>query len=815
MPAIERVIPLVSHLPTSIRDALVRRLRELTGLGLIAFAGVVSAALMTWSVQDPSLSHATSRAIRNIVGYPGAIGADLLMQILGLGAIMLIVTMAVWGWRMMTHRGFDREALRLGAWILCTVIAAGFASCWPHSGAWPLPTGLGGVVGDALVRAPAVVFGPPSLLYRLVLGAILFVFMIATFLVAAGIGSRPREEEMAAIEDDDAPFEEEDEDDRGAISLGWVFHALMSAKARLVWFFSTAYRALVSSGPKPGPRAFNRQEPTLGSRNAPSIAPEAEDEEGEDEEEEDEEEAPVRASRKKPAPRAGAKKSSDKWEFPAMSMLAAPKAADRQPQSKAELEANSRRLEGVLGDFGVRGEIAKANPGPVVTLYELEPAPGIKSSRVIGLADDIARSMSALSARVAVVAGRNAIGIELPNAHREKVYLRELLVAKEAVESVAKLPLMLGKTIGGDPVVIDLARTPHMLIAGTTGSGKSVAINTMILSLLYRLRPDQCRLIMVDPKMLELSVYDGIPHLLTPVVTDPKKAVVALKWAVREMEERYKRMAKLGVRNIDGYNARLVEARAKGEEITRTVHTGFDKESGKAIYEEEKLDLDPLPYIVIIVDEMADLMMVAGKDIEGAVQRLAQMARAAGLHVILATQRPSVDVITGTIKANFPTRIAFQVTSKIDSRTILGEMGAEQLLGQGDMLYMAGGGRISRVHGPFASDEEVEKVVRHLKTQGSPEYLEAVTEEEPGEEDGAVFDATGMGSDGGGDLFAQAVAIVKRDRKASTSYIQRRLQIGYNRAASLMERMELEGIVGQANHAGKREILVAEEEEGF
>ena len=494
-------------------------------------------------------------------------------------------------------------------------------------------------------------------------------------------------------------------------------------------------------------------------------------------------------------------------------MLTAPKASDRQPLSKSELEANSRALEGVLGDFGVRGEIVKANPGPVVTLYELEPAPGIKSSRVIGLADDIARSMSALSARVAVVAGRNAIGIELPNAHREKVYLRELLSVKD--ESVAKLPLCLGKNIGGESIIIDLARTPHMLIAGTTGSGKSVAINTMILSLVYRLRPDQCRLIMVDPKMLELSVYDGIPHLLTPVVTDPKKAVVALKWAVREMEERYKKMSKLGVRNIDGYNARLVEARGKGEELTRTVHTGFDKETGKAIYEEEKLDLDPLPYIVIIVDEMADLMMVAGKDIEGAVQRLAQMARAAGLHVILATQRPSVDVITGTIKANFPTRISFQVTSKIDSRTILGEMGAEQLLGQGDMLYMAGGGRISRVHGPFVSDEEVEKVVRHLKTQGQPEYLEAVTAEEPTDEDGAVFDSTGMGGDGGGDLFSQAVAIVKRDRKASTSYIQRRLQIGYNRAASLMERMELEGIVGQANHAGKREILVEEEEGRF
>ena len=811
MPAIERVIPLVGHLPASIRDALARRLRELAGLSLIALSGVAAAALITWSVRDPSLSHATSRPIRNILGYPGAIGADLLMQILGLGAIMLILPVAVWGWRMLTHRTFDREALRLGCWILCTVLAAGFASCWPHGGAWPLPTGIGGVVGDALVRTPAVVFGPDGFIYRLVLGVILFAAMCAAFLFASGWGSRPRDEELTPIEDDDAPFVEEG--DRSSVSLGWVYHALMSAKARLGWLMSTAYRSLVSSSPQPRTSSFERQEPSLSGRTAPTLAPQGEDYEAEDEEDEDEE-VPARAPRKKAAPRASSRKS-DKFELPSVSVLTAPKASDRQPLSKAELEANSRALEGVLGDFGVRGEIVKANPGPVVTLYELEPAPGIKSSRVIGLADDIARSMSALSARVAVVAGRNAIGIELPNAHREKVYLRELLTAKDGNESVAKLPLCLGKNIGGESIIIDLARTPHMLIAGTTGSGKSVAINTMILSLVYRLRPDQCRLIMVDPKMLELSVYDGIPHLLTPVVTDPKKAVVALKWAVREMEERYKRMAKLGVRNIDGYNQRLVEAKGKGEELTRTVHTGFDKETGKAIYEEEKLDLEPLPYIVIIVDEMADLMMVAGKDIEGAVQRLAQMARAAGLHVILATQRPSVDVITGTIKANFPTRISFQVTSKIDSRTILGEMGAEQLLGQGDMLYMAGGGRISRVHGPFVSDEEVEKVVRHLKTQGQPEYLEAVTAEEPTDEDGAVFDSTGMGGDGGGDLFSQAVAIVKRDRKASTSYIQRRLQIGYNRAASLMERMELEGIVGQANHAGKREILVEEEDGGF
>jgi len=462
----------------------------------------------------------------------------------------------------------------------------------------------------------------------------------------------------------------------------------------------------------------------------------------------------------------------------------------------------------------VRGEIINARPGPVVTLYELEPAPGIKSSRVIGLADDIARSMSAVSARVAVVPGRNAIGIELPNPRREKVFLRELLSADDYTETVAKLPLCLGKTIGGEPVIVDLARMPHLLIAGTTGSGKSVAINTMILSVVYRLKPDHCRLIMVDPKMLELSVYDGIPHLLTPVVTDPKKAVVALKWAVREMEDRYRKMSKLGVRNLDGYNARVAEARAKGETLTRTVHTGYDKETGDAIYEEETLDLEPLPFLVVIVDEMADLMMVAGKDIEGAIQRLAQMARAAGIHVILATQRPSVDVITGTIKANFPTRISFQVTSKIDSRTILGEQGAEQLLGQGDMLYMAGGGRISRVHGPFVSDEEVEKVVRHLKSQGAPQYLEAVTAgSEEDDEDGAVFDSTAMGGEATGDLYAQAVQVVLRDRKASTSYIQRRLQIGYNRAASLMERMEKEGVVGAANHAGKREILVGGEDD--
>ncbi len=557
------------------------------------------------------------------------------------------------------------------------------------------------------------------------------------------------------------------------------------------------------------PRA--RTEPRLDELSRVTLAPDLEEDEVEEEEEEEDE--PVAAPRK---PRLAAKTPRQKggYVLPSLNLLTAPKASDRTTMSAEVIEANATALESVLGDFGVRGEIINARPGPVVTLYELEPAPGIKSSRVIGLSDDIARSMSALSARVAVVAGRNAIGIELPNPVRERVFFRELLASDNYQDSSARLPLCLGKTIGGEEVIVDLARMPHLLIAGTTGSGKSVAINTMILSLLYRLRPEQCRLIMVDPKMLELSVYDGIPHLLTPVVTDPKKAVVALKWAVREMEERYKKMSKLGVRNIDGYNARVADAGSKGESLTRTVHTGYDKDTGEAIYEEEQLELETLPHIVVIVDEMADLMMVAGKDIEGAVQRLAQMARAAGLHVILATQRPSVDVITGTIKANFPTRISFQVTSKIDSRTILGEQGAEQLLGQGDMLYMAGGGRISRVHGPFVSDEEVEKIVRHLKTQGSPQYLEAVTaggDEE--DEDGAVFDATGMGAGDAADLYQQAVQIVMRDRKASTSYIQRRLQIGYNRAASLIERMEHEGVVGQPNHAGKREILMGGEAE--
>ena len=796
MRASDRSLDIIAFIAEHFREIVRRRLSELTGVSLIAIALLGAVALATWSVQDPSLSHATQKPIHNLLGYPGAIFADLAMQLLGLAAILLLVPEALLGWRLLSHRPVG-EKWRSLLWLVATFLAAAFASTLPNIGSWPLPTGLGGVAGDAALRLPAMIFGTPlSGVVRFILCMVFGAATMATLVLAA---RAPGRSERSATRDSEEDDEVEPEEDRASPWLGMIVHALLSWKARI----GRMIRGEAARMPIPA---------VHGPRHEPRF--DGADSEYEDELEDEDDEDP-RARRRRASPRTPARRSGSGYVLPSLNLLAAPRASERTTLSRDIIETNAAALESVLQDFGVRGEIINARPGPVVTLYELEPAPGIKSSRVIGLADDIARSMSAVSARVAVVSGRNAIGIELPNPTREKVYLRELLTGMDYNESAAKLPLCLGKTIGGESVVVDLSRMPHLLIAGTTGSGKSVAINTMILSLVYRLRPDQCRMIMVDPKMLELSVYDGIPHLLTPVVTDPKKAVVALKWAVREMEGRYKKMSKLGVRNIDGYNARVAEAKAKGESLTRTVHTGYDKESGEAIYEKEQLDLEPLPFLVVIVDEMADLMMVAGKDIEGAIQRLAQMARAAGVHVILATQRPSVDVITGTIKANFPTRVSFQVTSKIDSRTILGEQGAEQLLGQGDMLLMAGGGRISRVHGPFVSDDEVEKVVRHLKSQGVPEYLEEVTAGGDEDEDGnAVFDATGMGLADGGDLYHQAVAIVRRDRKASTSYIQRRLQIGYNRAATIMERMEEEGIVGQANHAGKREILIPEDSAG-
>ncbi len=506
-------------------------------------------------------------------------------------------------------------------------------------------------------------------------------------------------------------------------------------------------------------------------------------------------------------------RAKQEYELPPLNLLTNPVTIERHHLSDEALEENARMLENVLDDYGVKGEIVSVRPGPVVTMYELEPAPGLKASRVIGLADDIARSMSALSARVSTVPGRSVIGIELPNQHREMVVLREMLASRDFGDGTHKLPLALGKDIGGDPVIANLAKMPHLLIAGTTGSGKSVAINTMILSLLYKLSPEDCRLIMIDPKMLELSVYDGIPHLLSPVVTDPKKAVVALKWVVGEMEERYRKMSKMGVRNIDGYNSRVADALRKDEMFSRTVQTGFDDETGEPVFETEEFAPEKMPYIVVIVDEMADLMMVAGKEIEACIQRLAQMARASGIHIIMATQRPSVDVITGTIKANFPTRISFHVTSKVDSRTILGEQGAEQLLGMGDMLYMAGGSKITRVHGPFVGDEEVEEIVNHLKSFGPPDYAASVLDGPTDEKSSDIDAVLGLGGNTTGEdaLYDQAVAIVIKDRKCSTSYIQRKLAIGYNKAARLVEQMEDEGVVSSANHVGKREILVPEQ----
>jgi S-DNA-T family DNA segregation ATPase FtsK/SpoIIIE len=789
MRAADRSLDIITFVSEHFRDIIRRRLSELAGLALISLSVLGAIALATWSIQDPSLSHATQKPIHNLLGFPGAIFADLAMQLLGLASILLLVPEILLGWRLISHKPVG-EKWRGMLWIVATFLAAAFASTLPHIGSWPLPTGLGGVAGDAVLRGPAWIFGSPLGGFTRFILCIVFGLATAATLVLAA-RAPDYDEKPAAREGDDEDDTETDEGDHASAWLGMIVHALLSWKARIGRMIRGETRARTPMPVVQGPR----HEPRFDGED---------DSDYEDEEDDDDEDAP--APRRRAAQKA-ARRSGNGYTLPSLNLLAAARASERTTLSRDIIDGNATALESVLQDFGVRGEIINARPGPVVTLYELEPAPGIKSSRVIGLADDIARSMSAVSARVAVVSGRNAIGIELPNPVREKVYLRELLTGNDYNESAAKLPLCLGKTIGGESVIVDLSRMPHLLIAGTTGSGKSVAINTMILSLVYRLRPDQCRLIMVDPKMLELSVYDGIPHLLTPVVTDPKKAVVALKWAVREMEGRYKKMSKLGVRNIDGYNARVAEARAKGETLTRTVHTGYDKESGQAVYEKEELDLDPLPFLVVIVDEMADLMMVAGKDIEGAIQRLAQMARAAGIHVILATQRPSVDVITGTIKANFPTRISFQVTSKIDSRTILGEQGAEQLLGQGDMLYMAGGGRITRLHGPFVSDGEVEAVAKFLREQGQPQYLEEVTA--GGDEDAEAGDLGFGGEEGGNDLYDRAVAVVTRDGKASTSYIQRRLQIGYNRAASLMERMEQEGVVGPANHAGKREILAS------
>ncbi|HKB97058.1 MAG TPA: DNA translocase FtsK 4TM domain-containing protein [Rhizomicrobium sp.] len=766
------------------------RVAALRGAGLMLLLAAAAAlvALLSYSSDDASLNNANLRSASNWLGPLGAVAADLLLQIFGWAALAFLAPLFVWGARALRGKSLKYAMWRLLAWPLGTLtVAAGLGLLPPLTS---LPAGAGGMIGIAangLSAHAALVWQTPALAWALPLGLLIVglpLAFLATGLrfvpIARGIMNIPagmawlitffKKPNFSFAHHDDEGDHEYEDDDEGA------YHLDADEPGSL----------------RPEPIAAAR----LAERQQSRVRRDA------------------RVAQSKRADKQPALNlASGDYQLPALGLLTeAPPVKNTHTLSDEALEENARMLEAVLTDFGVKGRITAVRPGPVVTLYEFEPAAGVKSSRVISLSDDVARSMSAVAARIATISGRNVIGIELPNQFRETVYLREMFASGDYEKARAPLTLALGKTIGGEPVMADLAKMPHLLVAGTTGSGKSVGLNTMILSLLYRMSPEQCRLIMIDPKMLELSVYDGIPHLLSPVVTDPRKAVVALKWAVREMEDRYRKMSKMGVRGVEAFNERVRKAKDKGEVLKRTVQTGFDRETGKPVYEDENLEFEAMPYIVVVVDEVADLMMISGKEIEGAVQRLAQMARAAGIHLIAATQRPSVDVITGTIKANFPTRISFQVTSKIDSRTILGEQGAEQLLGQGDMLYMAAGGRIQRIHGPFVSDHEVEDVVRFLKSQGHPEYLDAVTEE-PDEESEDPYALLGGGNrDSGDDLYDKALAVVARDKKASTSYIQRRLQIGYNRAASLIERMEQDGVVSSPNHKGVREVLLPDHE---
>jgi S-DNA-T family DNA segregation ATPase FtsK/SpoIIIE len=768
-------------------------LLEALGFALLLIGFLLILALVTYDPHDGSLNTAVDAAPHNFLGRNGAVLADILWQSFGLACFLIPALLLGWSFRLLLSRPLRAIWSRLA--LLPVILALGaLAFSILDTGTPSAPAGAGGAIGWGLLR----------LLSHAGLGTA----AVPISMAAAGLAA------LLLLATMGLSLRDWREIGKGAGRQANRLTALSGyGSAGAIWFLRRTFRDRHNTG---------APEPERGAR-PPVVTPlpgwrdpRLPQEQNAGARSDRERGGGIRFISPKVGPLAPGKRAEQERQpaldldpeaqpiLPSLELLTKPQAAKTEAIDEEALAKNARMLETVLEDFGVRGQIVQVRPGPVVTLYELEPAPGIKASRIIGLADDIARSMSAVSVRVAVVPGRNVIGIELPNRKAETVYLRELLDSPVYENHPGRLALILGKDISGEPVLADLAKMPHLLIAGTTGSGKSVGINTMVLSILYRMPPDRCKFIMVDPKMLELSVYDGIPHLLAPVVTDPRKAVLALKWTVREMETRYRKMSKLGVRNIDGFNARIAEARAKGESLIRNVQTGFDPETGQPIFEPEPFDPSELPLIVVVVDEMADLMLVAGKEIEAAIQRLAQMARAAGIHLIMATQRPSVDVITGTIKANFPTRVSFQVTSKIDSRTILGEGGAEQLLGRGDMLYMAGGGRITRVHGPFVSDEEVERVVSFLKTRGVPDYIDEITED-----DDAPLDPLAVGEDGeaADRLYAQAVAVVCRERKASTSFVQRQLQIGYNRAARIIERMEAEGVVSAANHVGKREVL--------
>lgn len=789
-------------LPESAQAFLARRIVDTVG-GILLLAGAFALlSILSYSPHDPSLNAVTGQGggIHNWMGYPGATIADLLLQLFGLAGTLIGITLAVWGVSLIKRRPMPFFWSRIITLVLGTFTAAMTLARTP-SGEWLDQLYSGGSIGILLLQKTADGLSTIAYGYEYFLSSLIFGVMTIALIGFSWAISRYEFKWLTSHAWFWATTIAYALTDMALDFYNWLKHHNQNMPERSNKIEKPRLKAQKPTLEKPE----KEDTKTVLQKSAPAIA------------------APDKAI-KVVAPQnseASSKKTQQRfqlfdggeWELPSVDLL-----QDIEDDNDAEhmdekaLRLNAELLQNVLNDFNIKGEIVSIHPGPVVTLYELEPAPGTKSSRVIGLADDIARSMSATSVRAAVVPGRNVIGIEIPNKKRQTVYMRDMLMMREYEKTKAKLPMILGKDIGGRPVIADLARMPHLLVAGTTGSGKSVSVNTMILSLLYQLPPEKCRFIMIDPKMLELSVYDDIPHLLAPVVTEPGKAVVALKWVVAEMEERYRAMSKLGVRNIDGYNARLAEARKSGEALMRKVQTGFDPGTGKPVFEEQPLDLTDLPYIVVIVDEFADLMLVAGKDVEGAIQRLAQMARAAGIHLIMATQRPSVDVITGVIKANFPTRISFAVTSKIDSRTILGDGGAEQLLGMGDMLYMAAGGQITRAHGPFASDADVENVVNFLKNQAEPSYLEDITE---GSGDFTGAGLGGLYGEGGeeekvDELYDEAVALVARERKASTSFIQRCLQIGYNRAARIVEEMEKQGVIGPANHVGKREVLVSD-----
>jgi S-DNA-T family DNA segregation ATPase FtsK/SpoIIIE len=859
-------------LPVAVEDGLRAGGRRMLGLVLLAVSALGWLALLTWAGADGGRALGPSFLPENVLGGPGAFLADLALQCVGLGAAFLLFAPTFWGFDMLAGRGLPSFRARALVWPMATLSLAGALAALPRPGFWPLEHGFGGLGGDLvfeLVRVPFFSLG--GTLATLASFVVLAAAGSLALAYTIGLGKSqraipPRREVLPAFE----PAPGRDAPPRSSGFLKWMKSQASRIAVReseppqrdeeppelpLGWDRLEARREMPSSraptrGPAASPPKFSPYaaiaeddetgdaDPSLlggvaGETMQPITADHAEDEmnaaiarrfapHGAKEAARPAAAMPTIAPPPlaaplpplaKPRARGFGPISSDPrqpraFRLPSVRQLKKPAAAKPNPElTQSVMRGNARLLEDVLNDFGIKGQIVDIRPGPVITVYELEPARGIKASRVIALADDIARSMSAASARIAVIPGRNAIGIELPNPRREPVALRDLIESEAYRATGAHLPLALGKATDGSAVVVDLARMPHLLVAGTTGSGKSVGINAMILSLLFRMTPDEVKLILIDPKMLELSVYNGIPHLLAPVVTDPRKAVVALNWVVREMEERYKRMSLLNVRNIETFNNALANAARQGRAPARTVQTGFDRRTGQPIYVEETLDLTAMPFIVVVIDEMADLMMTAGKDIEVAVQRLAQMARAAGIHLITATQRPSVDVITGTIKANLPSRISFKVASKIDSRTILGDGGAEQLLGAGDMLYSAGGTQVSRIHGAFVTDEEVEHVVVDLRSQGRPIYVDAITAEpEEAGLTGAEDDEGGSGDD----LYDRAVAIVMKDRKVSTSYIQRRLQIGYNRAADLIERMEQDGVISPPNGAGKRHILAGD-----